>query len=389
MTINLDSNTMKDFENKKAEYMNLMKSDDSTPEQLEESFSNMFDALQNDLADKISNEAKDEVHDAQILASRGQNVLTSKERKFFNDVAVSGGFDEDSILPETTQERVFDDLVQEHPLLAEIGLQDLGAVTRFIFSDPTKAYAWGKLFGDIKGQVSTAFDEEKITQLKLTAFAVVPKDMLELGPEWIERYTRELLVESYAVGLEYGLINGEGPSKDEPIGLTKNVGEGGGVEDKESEGTLTFAPSRFGEIVSGELHGVIKNLATDADGKSRKVLNKVVMVVNPSDAISVQARNTIQTANGQWVTALPYNIKVVESDEMEEGKALFFVRGQYLAAIAGGYRINKYDQTLAIEDANLYTMKQFANGRPKDNKAAAIYDLNISFDGGDEEEETP
>src|SRR5690625_702534 len=345
----------------------------------------MFTELQEDLTEKITAEASNEVHDAQILASRGQNVLTSKERKFFNEVITSGGFDEDSILPVTTQERVFEDLRKEHPLLDAIGLQDLGAVTRFIYSDPTKAYAWGKLFGEIKGQVSTAFRDEEIGQLKLTAFAVIPKDMLELGPEWVERYVRELLVESYSVGLEYGLVNGRGPAQDEPVGLTKNVAANGAVTNKSSSGTLTFAPSKFGQTVAGELHDVIKALSKDQEGKARKVMNKVVMVVNPIDAISVQARNTIQTANGQWVTALPYNIQVVESEEIEEGKALFFVKGEYLAAIAGGYQINRYKETLAIEDADLYTLKQYANGRPKDNKAALIYDLDIKFEDVDGE----
>lgn len=378
MTIKLGKET--NFEVKKKSYMELLRNDESTQEEREKAFNEMFDALQADLTEQISQEARNEVHDAQILVARGQNVLTSAERKFFNEVIEFGGFDEDSILPVTTQERIFDDLVKEHPLLDAIGLKDLGAVTRFIYSDPTKAYAWGKIFGEIKGQVSTAFREEEISQLKLTAFAAIPKDMQDLGPEWVERYVRRLLVESYAVGLEYGLLNGRGPSQDEPIGLTKNVdSETGAVTDKESSGTLTFAPSQFGEVVAGELHDVVKALAVDEEGKARKVLNKVVMVVNPIDAISVQARNTIQTANGQWVTALPYNIQVVESEEMQEGKALFFVKGEYIAAIAGGYKINKYRETLALEDANLYTMKQFANGRPKDNKAALLYDLEISF----------
>lgn len=373
--------TMENFEAKKQAYVELMKAENSTPEQLEKAFNEMFDALKSDLTEQISAEARNEVHDAQILAARGQNVLTSKERKFFNEVIDKGGFDEDTILPITTQERVFEDLVSEHPLLDAIGLQDLGAVTRFIYSDPTKAYAWGALFGDIKGQVSTAFHEEQIGQLKLTAFAVIPKDMLELGPEWVERYVRRLLVESYSVGLEYGLVNGRGPAQNEPIGLMKNVDpETGAVTDKQSSGTLTFAPSPNGEIVAGELHDVIKALSTDAKGKARKVLNKVVMVVNPIDAISVQARNTIQTANGQWVTALPYNIQVVESEEVPEKKAIFFVKGAYLAAIAGGYKINRYKETLAIEDADLYTMKQFANGKPRDNKTALVYDLDIKFD---------
>lgn len=370
---------MENFEAKKAAYMNLVKAEEQDAEKLALAWDEMQSALAEDLTEKITTQVRTQQMDAQILTARGQNVLTSEERKFFNEVISSEGFAEESILPVTTQERIFEDLVQEHPLLDAIGLQDLGAVTRFITSDPTKAYAWGKLFGDIKGQVSAAFSEEQIGQLKLTAFAVIPKDMLDLGPEWVERYVRNLLVESYSVGLEYGLVNGRGPSQNEPVGLMKDVADTGAVTTKTTSGTLTFAPSQYGEIIAGELHDVIKALSTNEEGKARKVLNKIVMVVNPIDAISVEARNTIQTANGQWVTALPYNIQVVESEEIPVGKTLFFVKGQYLAAVAGGYKANKFDQTLAIEDAMLYTIKQFANGKPKDNKAALVYDLDISF----------
>lgn len=379
MTMKLKGN-MENFEAKKQAYMNLVKAEETNPEKLATAWNEMQDALANDLTDKITAEVRTNQMDAQILTARGQNVLTSEEMKYFNAAVLDGGFKEDSILPVTTQERVFEDLVAAHPLLEAVGLQDLGAVTRFIKSDPTKAYAWGALFGDIKGQVNAAFSEEQIGQLKLTAFAVIPKDMLELGPVWVERYVRNLLVESYSVGLEYGLVNGRGPAQNEPIGLMKNVDSGtGAVTTKTSSGTLTFAPSQFGEKVAGELHDVVQALATDAAGKSRKVMNKVVMVVNPIDAISVQFRNTIQTSNGQWVTSLPYNIQVVESEEIPADKALFFVKGEYIAAIAGGYKTNKFDQTLAIEDAMLYTIKQFANGKPSDNKTALLYDLAIDF----------
>lgn len=373
---------MDSFEAKKQAYMNMIKDENATTEQREVAFNEMFTALQSDLTERITSEARDEVHDAQIMAARGQNVLTSKERKFFNEVIASGGFAEDTILPVTTQDRIFEDLVTEHPLLEAIGLKDLGAVTRYIYSDPTKAYAWGALFGEIKGQVSAAFREEQIGQLKLTAFAVIPKDMLELGPEWVERYVRTLLVESYSVGLEYGLVNGKGPARNEPIGLMKNVDpDSGAVTDKTSSGTLTFAQSEKGRIVARELGGVVEALSTDGKGKSRKVLNNVVMVVNPVDAIRVQIGNTMQTPNGQWVTTLPFGIgSPIESEEVPAGKAMFFLKGAYLAAIAGGYKINKFDETLAIEDARLYTMKQFANGKPKDNKTALVFDLDIDLD---------
>jgi hypothetical protein len=359
---------------------------EATQAEQTEAFQNYFEALQSEVVNAVRSQVNDEMLDRSILQQRGQNVLTSEEMKFFNAAVLDGGFKDESILPVTTQERVFEDLVTEHPLLEAIGLQDLGAVKRFITSDPTKAYAWGKLFGDIKGQVNAAFDEETITSLKLTAFAAIPNDMLELGPVWIERYVRTLLVESYSVGLEFGFVNGGGAAAEQPVGLMKDVNPStGAVTDKVSSGTLTFEPSDKGVIVAGELYEVVKALSVAApkegetEGKSLKVLNKVVMVVNPVDAIGVQARNTIQTANGQWVMALPYNIQVVESEEVPVGKAVFFVKGRYLAAIAGGYKLKKFDQTLAIEDATLYTIKQFANGKPKDNKAALVYDLAIDF----------
>jgi HK97 family phage major capsid protein len=345
-----------------------------------QAFTDYLEALRNDVTEEVVTKVKNDNADAIVLTGRGQNTLTSKEFKFFNAVVQDGGFNDQETLPVTTQERIFEDLTTDHPLLAALDLQNLGAVTRYIYSDPTLNYAWGDLFGDIKGQVNAGFREEQIGQLKLTAFAAIPNDMLDLGPVWVERYVRTLLVESYSVGLEFGFVNGGGATKSQPIGLMKNVDpDTGAVTDKTSSGTLTFAPSERGEVVVGELYDVIKNLSVDSKEKQRKVLNKIVMVVNPIDAIAVQARNTIQTASGQWITSLPYNVQTVESEEIPVGKALFFVKGYYTAALAGGYQLKKFDQTLAFEDATLYTIKQFANGKPKDNKTALVYDLSIDF----------
>lgn len=378
MTIKF-KNTMDNFEQKKQAYMNAMKDDNSTPEQVESAFSEMFTALQSDVSEQISTEARNQMNDAQVLSARGQNVLTSEEKRFFQNVIDKKGFDDDSILPVTTQERIFEDIVAEHPLLDALNLKDLGAVTRFIYSDAEKNFVWGELFGPIQGQIGAGFREESITQLKLTAYAVMPNDMLELGPEWAERYVRTVAVETISVGLEYGFVNGNGQSQ--PIGLLKDKNtDTGAITDKASSGTLTFAPSERGEVVAGELFGVVNALSTNAAGKRRRVSGRVVMVVNPQDALAVQFRNTIQTSNGQWVTALPYNIRVVESEEVPTKKAVFFVQGDYIAVVAGGYRLKKFTETLAMEDATLYTIKQFANGRPKDNKTALVYDLDISFD---------
>ncbi|HCG4535559.1 TPA: phage major capsid protein [Salmonella enterica subsp. enterica serovar Typhi str. AG3] len=367
------------FQNAKEKLTSVLANESATQEEQSQAFENYFDVLQTEVTNAVAAQVNNEMLDRSVLQQRGQNVLTSEEMKFFNAVVTSGGFSDDSILPKTTVDRVFEDLANEYPLLDAIGVKDLGAVTRYIDSDPTKAFAWGNLFEGIAGQVSTAFSDKEVGQLKLTAFAAIPNDMLELGPVWIEQYVRTLLVESYSTGLEYGFVNGRGSTQKEPIGLMKDVSAEGAVTDKVSSGILTFAPSERGGIIAGELYSVISALSTDSKGKKVKVAGKVVMVVNPTDALAVQFRNTIQTANGAWVTALPYNIQVVESDQIPSNKALFFVKGRYTARLAGGVKIKKFDQTLAIEDATLYTLKQFANGEPRDNKSALVYDLAIDF----------
>ena len=364
------------FQNAKAALSKAMAG--GSDEEQTTAFENYLDALQESVTAEVSKQANETAMDRSIIQNRGGNVLTAEETRFFQNAIDKKGFDDDSVLPVTTQQRIFDGIVEEHPLLQALGLQDLGAVTRYIYSDAEKNFVWGELFGPIQGQIGAGFREETITQLKLTAFAVVPNDMLELGPEWVERYVRTVAVETISVGLEYGFVNGNGQSQ--PIGLLKDRNpDTGAITDKASSGTLTFAPSDRGEVVAGELYEVINALSVDADGKRRRINGRVYMAVNPQDALAVSFRNTIQTANGQWVTAMPYNVQVVESEEIPAGRAVFFVQGEYIAVIAGGYKLKRFDQTLAMEDATLWTIKQFANGRPKDNNAARVYDLNISF----------
>lgn len=349
---------------------------EGTPEEQSVALNNMLEALAKDVQKDIFSQVNENVSDRSVLQSRGMNVLTSEETKFFNAVIEEGGFKEKDTLPKTTQERIFEDLVKEHPLLQQIGIKNLGAVTEFIYGDPEGAAVWGPLFGDIKGKLNANFRKESISQLKLTAFVPIANDMLKLGPAWVERYVRTMISEAMSVGLEKGFVTGTG--QDQPVGLLKNVNkETGAVSDKTSAGTLTFKPGR---TMIQELKGVVKKLSTRTVGeekKVRKVAGKVVMVVNPFDSFDIQANATTQNAAGVYVTSMPFNPTIVESTFIPEGKALFFVRGEYIAAIGGAMEMKKYDQTLAMEDATLYIAKQFATGKPIDNDAAQLYTLDL------------
>ncbi|HDR7449340.1 phage major capsid protein [Bacillus sp. FSL M7-1020] len=367
------------FEEKKLAFAKATQ--EGTPEEQTAALNSMIEALATDVRVDILNQVNESMVDRSIMQSRGSNVLTSEELKFFNAVVQDGGFKDTEILPKTTQERIFDDLVSGHPFLEHIGLENLGAVTELIYGDPEGAAVWGPLFGDIQGQLNATFRKEPITQLKLTAFIPLSNDMLNLGPVWVERYVRAMITEAMAVGLERGFVVGTG--KNEPIGLLKDPSgsvTGGVYPDKKVAGTLTFEPGRK---TINELKNVVKLLAKKlkADGKDadkpKNIAGKVVMVTNPFDTFDVQANATTLNAAGVYVTSLPFNPTPTESVFVPQGKVLFFVKGEYIAAMGGTEPIKKFDQTLALEDATLYIAKQYATGKPKDKYAAQVYELKV------------
>lgn len=367
------------FEEKKLAFAKATQ--EGTAEEQSVALNSMIEALATDVRTDILNQVNESMVDRSIMQSRGANVLTSEEMKFFNAVVEEGGFKSTETLPKTTQERIFDDLVEDHPFLQHIGLENLGAVTEFIYGDPEGAAVWGPLFDGIKGQLNATFRKDSISQLKLTAFIPLANDMLKLGPVWVERYVRTMITEAMKVGLERGFVAGTG--KNEPIGLLKDPSGSvvnGVYPDKKPVGTLTFEPGRK---TINELKGVVKLLAKklNADGsdadRPKNIAGKVVMVTNPFDTFDIQANATIQNAAGIYVTSLPFNPILTESVFVPQGKVLFFVKGQYVAAMGGTEPIKKYEETLALEDATVYIAKQYATGKPKDKYSSQVYTLKL------------
>jgi len=367
------------FEEKKLAFAKATQ--EGTAEEQSVALNSMIEALATDVRTDILNQVNESMVDRSIMQSRGANVLTSEEMKFFNAVVEEGGFKSTETLPKTTQERIFDDLVEDHPFLKHIGLENLGAVTEFIYGDPEGAAVWGPLFDGIKGKLNATFRKDSISQLKLTAFIPLANDMLKLGPVWVERYVRTMITEAMKLGLERGFVAGTG--KNEPIGLLKDPSGSvvnGVYPDKKPVGTLTFEPGRK---TINELKGVVKLLAKklDADGsdadRPKNIAGKVVMVTNPFDTFDIQANATIQNAAGVYVTSLPFNPILTESVFVPQGKVLFFVKGQYVAAMGGTEPIKKYEETLALEDATVYIAKQYATGKPKDKYTSQVYTLKL------------
>ncbi|MFH0717377.1 phage major capsid protein [Staphylococcus delphini] len=266
----------------------------------------------------------------------------------------------------------------ERPLLSKINFQIAGIKTRIIAGDPDGAAMWGEIFGKIQGQIQANFREYTFSQNKLTAFAIVPKDLLDFGPEWVERYVRLQLAEAMGAKLEEGIVKGNGPVQNQPVGLIKDMvkdesGNITSVKDKTEKGKLTFADAK---TTVTELSNLMNSLSVKENGKRINISGKVSLLVNPDQLFAIQAKYTIQNANGQWVTSLPFNLDILPSEFVEKGKIIAFVPSRYYAMYKGATQIREYGEVLALEDANVYIAKQYAHGMPDDNKVAEVYSFS-------------
>ena len=269
-------------------------------------------------------------------------------------------------------------MVKSRPLLQHIGLRNAGIRLKFLKSTQTGEAVWGKINGEIQGQLKQAFNEEEAIQNKLTAFVVIRKDSEKFGPAWLQSFVIVQITEAFAAALEAAFLNGDGDGK--PIGLSRTLtGTVAGNKTTYAEKTVETAKLTFADsaTVVKELTNVYKYHSVKSDGNPVAVEGNVVMVVNPTDAWDVKKQYTSLNAQGTYVTAMPYNLILAESIAQTAGKVTTFVKGRYDAFVGGGIEFGRFTETYALEDLNLYTAKQFAYGKAHDEKTAAVWKLEI------------
>lgn len=329
-------------------------------------------------------------NDAAILAQRGYRQLTSQETKWYQKLsgalksanpqeaftALIGTDIEEDMMPTTIFEDVYKDLEDEHPLLKKISFQYVGYITKWIMNDHTAQRAiWGAINDEITKEITSSFKIMDITQAKLSAYAFIQKDMLDLGPTFLDAYIRRVLKEAMACGLEYGIINGTGVN--EPIGLIRDIHVGvsfsteTGYPVKAKEALTSFAPAEYGAKVA--------KLATKENGKKRK-LGTVTLICNQADYLTkVMPATTVLNANGHYVNNLfPFPTEVVISNELNDGDAILAVLPEY-SLFAGGKRgetLEYSDDFKFLEDLRYFKTKQFATGRAWDNTSALYLDIS-------------
>lgn len=335
-------------------------------------------------------EAVKDSNDAAVLAQRGFRQLTAKEtawyQKFIDAMkspnpkqaftAIIGNDSEDYLMPETIIEDVYKYLEENHPLLSVISMRYVGYTTKWIWNDHTaQTAAWGAVNEAIAKEITSAFRVIEITQNKLSAFACIQLDMLDLGPVFLDAYIRRCLIEALAKGLEQGVIKGNGLTQ--PIGLIKDIHEGvsvnssTGYPDKTKVAVNDFASETYGDLVA--------RMAKTEKGKMRRVTG-LALIVNPVDYYKkVVPATTVMGSDGQYrYDVLPVPTRIIQSVELAEGEAILFLPDEFNLLVGGNRNgsIEYSDEYKFLEDMRYFKMKQHATGRCYDNTSALYLDIS-------------
>ena len=308
--------------------------------------------------------------DQAVMTNRGLNPLTKAELTYYNEVIGTAGFaGTETLMPATIFERVFEDLKANHALLAEINFQNTTATSEFISrNNDVVAAWWGALTGAITKKLEMAFKKETTNLYKLSAYVPVCKAMLDLGPQWIDRFVREILSESLAIALELAIVAGTG--KEQPIGMIKNLAGAvvdGVYPDKAGTALNDLQPATLGASIMAPL----------TKGGKRSVPS-VLLIVNPLDYwAKIFPNTTVLSAAGTYVYGvLPIPAKIVQSVAVTQGTMIAGMAKDYFMGVGSTQKIEFSDHYKFLEDERTYIAKQYANGKPMDNDSFLVFNIS-------------
>mgnify|MGYP000159536880 FL=1 len=345
---------------------------------------NALDKYGNLISDTIMNEVKSttESVDSQILSTRGVRMLTSDEKEYYDSVIAAGKSSDpkmaltnaDKTMPITIIESVLGEIPQQHPLLNFINFQDTTGITRMLVNEQGEQTAkWGDLNTAIDKELQGAFKLFDVSLKKLTAWIPVSNDMLDLGATWLDRYVREILAEALWVGMETGIVTGDGLNC--PIGMCKDVSDKASVVGGKYPDQSTIALKEM----SPEAIGTIAAQLTKTEAGNNRSLDNLIFVVNPKTYLTKVMPATTNFVQGKWVNdVMPIPCTIIQSCAVPDDRAIFGLGKRYFMGLgmAKGGKLEFDDSFKFLDDARTYKIKTYGNGKPLDSNAFRYLDIS-------------
>lgn len=319
-------------------------------------------------ADEIINELKAEQEkaksDEQYAKSLNLRVLNAEEKEFYQklkDAKQTITFKQDDIIPTTIIDRTLEDLQKESKIMDLISFAPAN-VTKWITGSYTGVASWHGLTDELKGELEATISSLNIEDADLDAYLVIPKAISDLALPFVDKFFNAILKEALMLGIEDGYCNGNG--KDEPIGIYKQIdktNDDGTHKDKDVNTDLTsFKP----KAMAGAKKYLTKN--------GKRKYDKIYIVCHPNDEADYVAP-AIYNDRGELVASYK-NLEVVTSIKNPQGKAALVLPKKYTMGFSG-FKVKKYDQTLALKNADLLVGNVYANGQADDDYIAYVFNV--------------
>ena len=325
------------------------------------------EATHAELIGQVVAEAERASHDAEYKKQLGLRNLSQEEKKVyenFKDIKQAFTANQIDIIPTEIIDRTLDDVKKASPIMKLVNMAPAN-VKKWIVASHSGAAVWGALTDANKGELSAEITSLNIELHMLSAYLVIPKAIRELSLEFVDRYFMAILSEAMQDGLVKGYLDGDG--KTGPIGIFRQI------ETVESAGTnkAKTVLTTVTKFSPKGLAPVRKTLTNDG----KRVVDKLYLICNPSDeAEYVDPCMYGEALTGGYVNKSFIDIEKIVDANCPKGKAAFTIAGYYTMGTTG-VRVNEYDQTKAMENADLIIASCYANGRAVDDSVAVVFDV--------------
>ncbi|MFR0961352.1 MAG: phage major capsid protein [Dorea sp.] len=325
------------------------------------------EATHAEMIEQVVAEAERASRDAEYKSKLGLRNLSQEEKKFyenFKNIKQAFTANQIDIIPTEIIDRTLDDVKKASPILKLVNMAPAN-VKKWIVASHSGAAVWGALTDAIKGELSAEIASLNIELHMLSAYLVIPKAIRELSLEFVDRYFMAILSEAMQDGLVKGYLDGDG--KTGPIGIFRQI------EAVESAGT-NKAKTVLTTVTKFSPKGLAPVRKT-LTNNGKRVVDKLYLICNPSDeAEYVDPCMYGEALTGGYVNKSFIDIEKIVDANCPKGKAAFTIAGYYTMGTTG-VRVNEYDQTKAMENADLIIASCYANGRAVDDNVAVIFDV--------------
>lgn len=327
----------------------------------------IIEARHKDMINELVEQNARAAADAEYRASLGLRTLSKDENEFYqklSDVKQAITASQLDIIPSSIIDRTLDNVKKASDVLSLVQFAPAD-VKKWIVAEHSGKATWGDLTAAITAEMSASFTSLNIEIHKLSIAMIIPKAIRELALPFVDRYFTAILAEAMQDGLVNGYLNGNG--KTGPVGIMNKI------DAFKADGTATSKPvlANVTKLSPKGLAGVRKTLSNNG----LRTVSELHLICNPLDEAEYvdPALYGESLTGGYRNTSFMPIVKHVDAN-CTQGKAVFTIRDAYVMG-ATSVRFDEYDQTKAMDDADLIIGKCYANGRAVDDNCAVVFDV--------------